>query len=732
MNASNLDIFSLDGKTKTFNSKTTAVAYPVDDVLLDQLLDQFGVAKDFIDYSGNVVPIPRVHRLKIIEMLGVDPGDADSITTALAELTAQQYGQWLPPVAVIAEGDGQRININVPRHELTSPLTWSITTETGENFQHEFIGEQLPEVKNVVVNEVDISVRQLALPALGMGYHRLTINDQHQLDSMPLIVTPARCYEPQWLLENRKLAGLSLQLYSLRSERNWGVGDFSDLNTLLESAAANRVDFIVLNPLHLLDADHPEHCSPYSPMDRRRLNPLYIDPLLEPDFTDNATLMKQFEDSKFQRRLEKLRAPQFVDYTAVTKLKYAVFGKMFSHFKKHHLKEQTARAQLFLSYIEVQKKQIMEFANFQAKGKLLSFTHASNPLFHCYLQWLAEKQLENSQQLAIQRGMPVGLVRDMAVGGDVYSAEVELNKDLFCLNASIGAPPDPLAPQGQNWGLPPIKPVALRQSGYRHFIELLRTNMAHCGALRIDHVMALMRLWWCPNQGDSDNNRNGEGAYVFYPVQDLFALLRLESQRRRCVVIGEDLGVVPPEVRNHMATSSVLSNVLFYFEKYDPIHFKRPEHFPGRALAMIANHDVPTLAAWWNKSDLAIRHQIGLINEEEELAAAIHARESDLIQILHWLNETNLLPESWRDFNIHREFDVSLCRAILQANGYSSSQLVSAQVDDLCLTETPINIPGTCNEYPNWRRKLPQSIASIFSESDSTSLLNAFVQSRKS
>lgn len=726
MNANNLDVMS-----KTFNSKKKAVACPVDESLLDELLDQYGVAKDFIDYSGNTVPIPRNHRLKIIELLGVDPDDVGSVTEALDELKRQQFGQWLPPVAVIADGEHQSIAVNLPSTELAAPLTWHIATEHGDFIQGEFIGEQLSEEKRLILNNVTISVRRLMLPPLPSGYHDIVLKNQRQLANMPLIATPSRCYEPQWLLENRKLAGLSLQLYSLRSDRNWGVGDFSDLNTLIQSAVANGVDFVVLNPLHLLDADHPEHCSPYSPMDRRRLNPLYIDPLLEPDFTDNSSLVKQFEDAKFQRRLGKLRAPEFVDYSAVTKLKYGVFSKMFSHFKKHHLKLQTERAQFFLAYIDAQKKQLMEFATFQAKGKLLPFTHAGNPQFHCYLQWLAEKQLENCQQLALQQGMRVGLVRDMAVGGDVHSAEVELNKELFCLNASIGAPPDPLAPQGQNWGLPPLKPAALRQSGYRHVIELLRTNMAHCGALRIDHVMALMRLWWCPNNINGEHSHHGEGAYVFYPVQDLFAVLRLESQRCNCVVIGEDLGVVPPEVRNYMAASGVLSNVLFYFEKYDAVHFKRPEHFPHRALAMISNHDVPTLAAWWNKSDLATRHQIGLISEEEELAAAISARESDLIQILHWLNDSGLLPESWCDFNIHREFDLSLCRAILQANGYSNSQLVSAQLDDLCLTESPINIPGTCNEYPNWRRKLPQTIAGIFSEPESHSLLTAFVQARQ-
>jgi 4-alpha-glucanotransferase len=373
-------------------------------------------------------------------------------------------------------------------------------------------------------------------------------------------------------------------------------------------------------------------------------------------------------------------------------------------------------------------------------------------VYHCYLQWLSETQLQTCQQLADKLGMEIGLIRDLAIGSQRNSAEVDLNPNLFAQNASIGAPPDPLAPQGQNWGLPPMKPLQLQQSGYHHFIELLQANMAHCKALRIDHVMGLMRLWWCaenkylPNicetQEDSKSetkpsktsvqNLHGEGAYVAYPVDELFAILRLESQRNHCLVIGEDLGIVPPEIRTRMASSGLFSNALFYFEKYDPVRFKVPQHFIPKALTMIANHDVPTLAAWWNKTDLATRSQIGLINSDEEFQRAVRERESDLIQIMHWLNDAGLLPDHWRNFNIHKAFDYDLCRALLQANARSASQLVSLQLEDLCLTESPVNIPGTSTEYPNWRRKVPQNLDAIFSCVETDTLISAFVQARTS
>ncbi|MEX2129898.1 MAG: 4-alpha-glucanotransferase, partial [Pseudohongiellaceae bacterium] len=470
---------------------------------------------------------------------------------------------------------------------------------------------------------------------------------------------------------------------------------------------------------------HPEQCSPYSPMDRRFLNPLYIDPCIEPDFCENPEIKNYTGKPAFQKRLAQLRDESLVDYRSVTRLKLVVLGKMYRHFCRTQLESGGERGRAYRSWLAAKGDSLAVFAEFEAARHRFAMDQTRHREFHCYLQWLAENQLESCQQLALQQGMVSGLVRDLAVGGSSKSAEVELNPGLFCLRASIGAPPDPLAPLGQKWGLPPLDPLQLRLSGYHHFIELLGSNMEHCGALRIDHVMSLMRLWWCPADGDSST-----GAYVHYPVDELFAILRLESTRRRCVVIGEDLGVVPPEIRRYMTESAVFSNVLFYFEKYDPLHFRHPAHFPRRALAMIANHDVPPLAAWWNKSDLALRQRIGLMESETVMADAVRSRESDLIQILHWLNEQSLLPESWRDFNIHRQFDFSLCHAILQANGRCASQLVSLQLEDLSLEQMPVNIPGTSNEYPNWQRKLPTCTDQLFSAPESRTMLDIFVGAR--
>src|SRR5690606_36441563 len=273
----------------------------------------------------------------------------------------------------------------------------------------------------------------------------------------------------------------------------------------------------------------------------RRLNPLYLDINVEEDFTESVQAL-----SDWQSLLAPLRALDLIDYSHVARLKYQALRQMFRHFAEQHLAANTERARRFEHYVAETGSSLQDFARFESERANPQEVE-SDPRFTLYCQWLVEQQLEECQRLAVACGMRIGLIRDLAVGGSGGGAEVSMNDALFCQRASIGAPPDPLAPQGQNWGLPPPDPRTGYQQGHSHFVDLLRSNMKHCGALRIDHVMSLMRLWWCPQHND-----RGGGAYVHYPVDSLFALLRLESMRNHCLVIGEDLGVVPPEVRAYL------------------------------------------------------------------------------------------------------------------------------------------------------------------------------------
>ncbi|MEZ5488819.1 MAG: 4-alpha-glucanotransferase [Gammaproteobacteria bacterium] len=681
----------------------------------------------FINCHGEEQEITYSNRLAVLAMMGVRLTPNSDVSALLKDSRERIQGHWLPAATVVACDRPLQLQLTLSERDLQAGFNWHLQTEADVTHAGSFDPLTLAEVNPPDPATGRGSVRQLALPPLPAGYHRLTLAAREQNRAVLLIAAPAQGYQPFWCESDRRLAGLSVHLYELKSARNWGMGDFTDLRDFVRQAAESGLDFVVLNPLHILDDLAPDNCSPYSPLDRRFLNPLYIDVEREEDFRDSESIRDYVSRPAFQARLDELRDLELVDYDAVSHLKHRVLSKMFKHFRAHHLETVSARGEAFRAWLQQKGKALKNFGKFQAHRHRLSVHMSRHAEFHYYLQWLAESQLQACQDLAGEKGMAVGLIRDLAVGSDRNGAEVALNPELFCATASVGAPPDPLAPQGQNWGLPPMNPLALRQSGYAHFIELAKDNMAHCGALRIDHIMSLMRLWWCPGQ-----DHTGKGAYVSYPADDLFAILKLESHRQRCVIIGEDLGTVPPGIRHLMGEAGMLSNLLFYFEKHDPVHFRHPRDWNPNALAMVANHDVPTLAAWWSKSDLALRHEIGLFDNPEQLTGAIGARESDLIQILHWLNELHLLPENWADFNIHRIFDNTLCQAILQACAGSASRLVSLQPEDLCLVEKPINIPGTSDQYPNWRRKLSTPVEELFADPGRRQLLEAFVGARAS
>ncbi len=705
--------------------------------LLETLLSRVGVAREYIEFSGNIAQIPFSDRVDVLQFMGhslLRDGElcADLVQQRLDEAHRAEWTVGLGAATVLTPGGRDSVCLRLPHSALALTWQWTIRCEDGREFRQAFVPADLPETDKTVIDGVALSARALGFApfyngVLPLGYHSLSLHaDGEPPLETSLIVAPARAFEPDWVHAGQRLWGFSVQLYTLRSSRNWGMGDFSDLQELLTLAAARKASFLVLNPLHALNVQAPEHCSPYSPNDRRRLNPLYIDLAIEPDYRDSRAVQTLVGSAAWQARLRDVKARDHVDYEGVAACKRDVLRLMFEHFLAVHQQPDTARARAFEAFVSAQGPSLTAFAAFEAQRYALAGDAlAADPRFTLYAQWLAESQLAACQQRATALGMRIGLVRDLAVGGDGAGAEVNLNGALYCPQASIGAPPDPLAPQGQNWGLPPLNPKALEANGFRHFIELLQTNMAHCGALRIDHVMALMRLWWCPRYPG-----RGIGAYVHYPVEALFALLRLESVRHRCVVIGEDLGVVPPEVRTYISSSAIFSNILFYFEKYDGYHFKKPEHYAPRALAMVANHDVPTLAAWWNGSDLHLRYSLGLIPDEAALHQQLAGRRVEKQQVLRLLGDQWLLPVAWQGDAEEKPFDLVLCAALLRCCARAASQLLSVQLEDLALLESPVNIPGTSSEYPNWRRRLPAQVDALIDSPAGTSLLAGLQEER--
>ncbi|QIB65198.1 4-alpha-glucanotransferase [Kineobactrum salinum] len=686
---------------------------------LEKLLYLTGVSSQYLDYGGERREVPAAHRLQALRVMGYVPDDPAAVRAAVAELDEAHWRQWLDPCYVVAAArPGLQLHCH-PR-ELAECLQWQLSTAEQEVARGEWRPGVEPEVGDYHSDGVRYSARELVLPALQPGYYTLRMWHRERTESSQVMACPERCFDAAD--PDQRLWGVSCQLYTLRSGRNWGIGDFTDLRQLLDLAAGAGADLVGLNPLHAPCSDSPDAASPYSPSDRRFINPLYIDPEQLPEWAAVATGEAV---GHWQESCRQLRSEALVDHERVAQLKYAAFEALFDQFVS--MQAATARGRRFAEFEAAGGASLSGFADYEADHNPFADRHRQDPRFHSWLQWLAITQLTACQQHARSIGMRVGLMRDLAVGSVVRGCEVQQTPGLYLPGATIGAPPDPFAHAGQDWGMPVLHPQRLRQQCYRQFIELLQCNMLASGALRMDHVMSLLRLWWCLPATETGA---AAGLYVYYPLQELLALLRLESWRNQCAVVGEDLGVVPAELRLRMHESGVYGNRVLYFEQHHDRRFKAPAEHQDEVLLMVSNHDVPALADWWQGSDLQRRQQLGLVADEAALAGLLQERITDKRRLLEALAAEALLPASWSGAAPDRVFDMALCSAIHRFCARSRSRLLLLQLEDLQLMREPVNIPGTYREYPNWRRKQALDTDAIFAAPAVRQLLAAVNQER--
>ncbi|WP_165954141.1 4-alpha-glucanotransferase [Seongchinamella unica] len=693
---------------------------------LEKLLYLTGVSTEYTDYHGNRRAVPGEDRLQALREMGYDPDDPASVNRAVFELDAAPWLQWLRPFYIVDQ-DQPVIHLHSHPQRRAEKLFWEVDTEYGTQVEGSCVPAELPETGEYHIDDCRYSAHALALGELAPGYHQLRISNGSRQETAELIVSPRHCQDiPEG--DGQRLWGISCQLYTLRSQRNWGVGDFSDLLQLIELAAARGADLVGLNPLHAALSDEKYAASPYAPSDRRFLNPLYIDPQRMADMDELRTLGRDPLTPDREARCAGLRDLPLVDYDAVNALKYEVFELLYAHFGATHLEAGTPRGRQFQRFLHEQGADLEAFSAFEAVHNRHARRYADSPHFFAYLQWQAQAQLADCHTHALAMGMRIGLMRDLAVGSVPPGCEVQGAPELFVSNATIGAPPDPFADQGQDWGLPALNPVTLRQQQFGHFISLLRSNMSAAGALRIDHAMALSRLWWC--LPGSEPGSTGGGLYVYYPRDEMLALLRLESRRNACMVIGEDLGVVPQEFREQMHNGRIYGNRVLYFDEYLDGRLVEPGEKQPDALFMVTNHDVPTLADWWSADDLRRRRQLGLIVNDDALQTQLEGRCRHRERLLEWLAGCSLLPAGRAGDGIDRAFDMELCEALHRAAARGASRLVLLQLEDLQLLREPVNIPGTDREYPNWRRKQQLDTSEVFADPAVQGLLDAVNEER--
>lgn len=669
---------------------------------LDKAALAAGIAANYINAHGKPQDISAETKSRLL--------DAMNHTTVREELG----GGPVPSVKVFTHSKRMEIPVSGK-----GEYHWFLTAEDGTQFQGTIrSGEKLR-----------------VPPEIALGYHTLTLTREEERWNCWLIVAPQRCFEPEKLTQGQKLWGACVQLYTLRSERNWGIGDFGDLRQMLVEVAARGGAFIGLNPIHALYPATPESASPYSPSSRRWMNVIYIDVNGVDDFTLSQPAQRWWKTAETQGRLRAAREADWVDYTTVTELKITALKMAWDQFLVRS--EDDVLAREFADFVRQQGDSLFYQAAYDAlhawhmqqdstrwgwpawpeayretdtpEVQAFCAEHRKDVEFYMWLQWLAWRQFSACWDSSQARNMPIGLYRDLAVGVAEGGAETWCDRELYCLKASVGAPPDILGPLGQNWGLPPMDPHVMVDRAYEPFIELLRANMTHCGALRIDHVMSMLRLWWIPYGETAD-----QGAYVQYPVDDLLAILALESQRHQCMVIGEDLGTVPVEIIAKLRDSGVYSYKVLWFEQDSKGQFLAPDAYPAQAMAVASTHDMPTIHGYWNCGDLRLGKSLGLYPDEEVLQGLYQERERAKQALLDSLHEHGYLPQKTGHNARKMGMTAALNRGMQRYIADSNSALLGLQPEDWLDMAEPVNVPGTSDQYKNWRRKLSQTLEAMF------------------
>jgi 4-alpha-glucanotransferase len=699
---------------------------------LKQVAEMARIADSYVSAWGDEAKVEDATILHLLKSLGYDTTNDE---TLLKSAEKKHKKDVLDPVLVVRDGEPVEIALNLGVSARESEFSWKLETEQGEvlegYLQSQIVRDERKEGGPLV----------FALPgSVAWGYHKLTVARKRRKSPyvMTLIVTPKACFKQAEIEGGKKMWGPSVQLYTLRTQHNWGIGDFGDLKQLVADIASRGGDFVGLNPIHSLFPANPEGASPYSPSSRRWLNILYIDVSSVPEFSLSIDAQQKVGSAEFQQRLQKAREAHWVNYSEVADLKLSVLPMLFAEFKARHLDKNSDRAQAFLNFVEEGGESLVHQAAFDALHAVLhaedsntwgwpvfpeqyqKFENAAVQKFieqnqekvqlYMYLQWIADVQINEAQALAEEKGMSVGLYRDLAVGVADSGSETWADEGNLIMDASIGAPPDVLGPLGQNWGLPPLNPQALQATGYDAYIKLLRANMKHCGALRIDHVLGLLRLWWIPKVENAT-----KVAYIYYPVEDMLAILALESHRHQCSVIGEDLGTVPDEIVGILRDAGVHSYKVFFFEtSEDDGGFISPAHYAEQSMSALCTHDMPTLRGFWHCDDLKMGKELGLYPNEEQLQGLFADRLECKQGILDSVRWHGYLPEGIGHDAQFVPMDSYLAEALQMHVAAGSSTLLSVQLEDWLEMDKPVNIPGTVDEYPNWRRKLSMNLDEVF------------------
>jgi len=710
---------------------------------IEEAARAWGIETDYWDIWGKQHHASQELETAILKSMGVDLSSKASLHQAIERRQQRQWRSPLAPTIFLTAGVPHEVPVSLPAVHADSGSTLRIRLEDGRPIELEIALGEISACDVVELDGQPLVSKRVRLPGdLPLGYHEMTI-DMAGETSKPsrLIVCPSRAFEPAWL-GTRRAAGLAISLYGLRSQRNWGCGDTTDLRALTDWVAERTgTSFIALNPLHAIANRQPYNTSPYLPNSIFYRNPIYLDIEAIPDFAASPRAVALFQSEGVQKEIATLRDAELVEYERVYSLKLRFLKLLFQTFLDEW-RDSTPRAAELKRYIEREGDLLHRFAVHSALDRAIhkecpdiwnwtgwpeqyqdpesnatrefARKHWHSVLFFKYVQWQLDLQLAGAQRHAIERGLSVGLYHDLALATDRFGSDLWAHREFFASGCHVGAPPDGFSPKGQDWGFPPPNSDRHVDDGYGRFAQSIRKNCQHGGALRIDHVMRFFRLYWIPDGMDAT-----VGTYVRDRFEALLSILALESVRNRVIVIGEDLGTVPDEAREVLHRFGILSYRLLYFEQDNYGRFRPPQEYPRDALVSATTHDLPTLAGFWTGRDIDARREAGLLTDEGAYQSMRADRAREKQKLLDLLIGLKLLPDWFpRDQALVPELVGELHNAIVGFLASTPSKLMVLNQEDLLKQVEQQNLPGSTAEYPNWRRKMKCTVEELWTSGE--------------
>jgi 4-alpha-glucanotransferase len=710
---------------------------------LRALGERVGILSDYFDITGRLHETSDQTREGLLAATGLDASTESAAENALREFDHQERSRLVTPVSVQVQSDkdGPAITVWLPIGLASAcSLHFELFEESGVVHHWD----------ERISAPVDSGAIRLSLPvAVGYGYHELRISIESDPSEVHaeqiLIVVPSCCAGLTGEYENRRLFGFCAYVPALRGVRNWGFGDVSDLNRLLEWAAGEGAAFVGINPLHALRNVGHDVC-PYRPVSRLFRNPLYINVTAVPELEDCPEAQARMASPGFQELLARLRESPRIEFEAVSRMKRGILECLFAVFQRKHATSDTDRGKSYRRFLQDHGRSLIDFATFMAIDETVRSarpsdwrqwpgglrdarfedvarfrrSHAEAVEFHCFLQFELDRQIGLAAHNGRKRGIALGLYGDLALGSAPNGSDVWCHPGQFAEGASIGAPPDDYAAEGQDWSIAPLIPHRLAESGYAYWTALLRNAMRHCGALRVDHAMGLVRQFWIPPGGTP-----ADGAYVRYPGEELMGILALESTRSGTIIIGEDLGTVPAGFSDWLAKWGVLSTRMMFFEREPDGRFRPPSAYPDRALVSATTHDYVPLAGFWKGSDLDLRRSLGLIPTDDALCDAKARRNLDRQRLWEALQP---YLASQHGHSLDEVPFTELCAAVHAFLAATPAKLLAVMLDDVAGETEPINLPGVKpSTHPNWTRKMSLALESILSDAAVVRTLTAIL-----